>query len=213
MKKMLVAVLLVSWVISANADIIISQYYEGTSYNKWVELYNTGGSAVDLSAGNYYLGLWSNASREGWKGATGPNSTIALSGTLAAGATYLLSHSSATAPTYVSADLTSSTVCNFNGDDSLVLYVGSTYAFANVVDAFGLTGSGYADISYVRDPSISTGVNTDFNSDDWVQYAYTDVDTSNGTSRDLGQHAVIPEPMTASLFGIALAILGLIRRR
>ena len=52
-----------------------------------------------------------------------------------AGGTYLVSHGGQ-APAYAVANVASNNLL-FNGDDSVVLYTGSIYNFANVVDAFG----------------------------------------------------------------------------
>ena len=159
---------------SSMGGLIISQYYEGSSYNKWIEVYNPGPGSVDLDAGGYYVGCWNNDNREGWKTSTAPTRNVAMTGTLAAGETYLLSESRAVLPTYATANVTFTP--DFNGDDSVILYTGETFDFANVVDAFGVTGSGYANTSYVRSNTVTTGVNTDFNAADWVQYSNTEVD-------------------------------------
>lgn len=68
MMNKLIALGLVCFASAASGQIFISQYYEGTSNNKWIELYNAGASSVDLGAGGYRLGLWSNAAaRQSWK--------------------------------------------------------------------------------------------------------------------------------------------------
>lgn len=206
MKKLIAVGLICMAASAARADLIISQYYEGASNDKWIEIFNTGASSVDLTASAIRLGLWSNANRELWKSGTAPSASITLSGTLAANSTYLIRNSSAALPAYATADVSSGSL-TFNGDDSVVLYSGSTYAFANVLDAFGLTASTAADTSFVRNSSVLTGVNTDFNASDWTQYAVADVNTANSTSRDLDIHVVVPEPSTAALFGLAALLL------
>ena len=45
---------------AASADLLISQYIEGSSNNKAIELYNTSDSAVDL--GEYTLSFYFNGS-------------------------------------------------------------------------------------------------------------------------------------------------------
>src|SRR5690606_35138433 len=116
----------------------ISQYYEGASNNKWIELYNATASTIDLTAGDYRLGQWNNTSRELWKSGTAPNSTLVLTGTIAPGGTFLIRHTSAVLPSYANAQMTNGTVMGFNGDDSVVLYTGSTYAVSAIIDSFGL---------------------------------------------------------------------------
>src|SRR5690606_35770030 len=117
---------------------------------------NTGPAAVDLAAGNYQLSHWSNTGREGWKTDAAPTGTQALSGIIAPGATFVVEHTQAALPAYVVANASDASEggVNFNGDDSSVLWTGTTYAYANVVDAFAVTASGFADTSYVRQPTV-----------------------------------------------------------
>ena len=185
---------------SASGELIISQYYEGASSDKWIEIYNPGGTAVNLEEAGYRLGLWSNvANREGWKTGVAPNANIPLTGTLAAGGTLLIRNPSALLPSYAVADLDSSGVCNFTGDDSIVLYTGGTYAFANVVDAFGLTGNTAANKSFVRKTSVTAGVNTDFNADEWDEFSNAAVDSATpGLNEYLGYHSTGPAVFSVS---------------
>ncbi|MDY0144611.1 MAG: lamin tail domain-containing protein [Kiritimatiellia bacterium] len=173
---------------TTSGALIISQYYEGTSYNKWIEIYNPSASAVDLSAGEYYLGSWNNANREGWKTDVAPTKSTALTGTIAAGGTYLVNDSRATLPAYATANL--SFTLDYNEDDSVVLYTGATYAFANVVDAFGLLSSTAKDKSFVRKDTITAGVNTDFNAADWDAFTLEEVeDAAESTNERIGYHS------------------------
>ena len=197
---------------SCNASLIISQYYEGASSDKWIEIYNPGVAAVDLTAGSYRLGLWSNASREAWKSSTAPNSTAALTGSIAPGATLLLKNSAAALPAYASG--TAHTAVNFNGDDSVVLYTGAVFAFANVVDAFGALANSFADKSFTRKSTVTTGVNTDYNAADWNEHTLAVVAGATSTTPEyLGYHTTtaVPEPASAGL--LALGLLLLRRRR
>ena len=61
--------------------------------------------------------------------------TMALSGTIADGDVFVLAHASADAAILAQADVTNSSVINFNGDDAIVLRKGGA-----VVDAFGQIG-------------------------------------------------------------------------
>ena len=62
---------------AAPTDLFISEYVEGSSNNKAVELYNGTGAPIDLAAGGYQLQLFFN-------GAT-TSTNVALTGTVAAG--------------------------------------------------------------------------------------------------------------------------------
>ena len=94
------------------SDLLISEYIEGSSFNKALELYNGTGSDIDLA--NYSLELYSN-------GASTASQTLPLSGTLKNGDTYVLYHKDANADIKSKGDLENSTVINFNGDDAVVL--------------------------------------------------------------------------------------------
>ena len=113
---------------AATADLFISEYIEGSSFNKAIEIYNGTGGAIDLAAGNYTLELYSN-------GATSPNGTLALTGTIADGDVYVLANSNANGAILAVADITNNRVINFNGDDAVVLRKNGA-----VVDAFGQIG-------------------------------------------------------------------------
>ena len=173
---------------STSGALIISQYYEGTGYNKWIEIYNPGATAVDLAAAGYRLGQFSNSNRETWKTDGVPSLTVPLSGSIPAAGTYLVGHSSASNPVYAVANQAAG--WGFTGDDSVVLYTGGTYAFANVVDAFGLTGNTAADKSFVRKTSVTSGVNTDFNAADWDPFTVAQVEEAGATVNErVGYHS------------------------
>jgi uncharacterized protein len=106
-------------------DLFFSEYIEGSSNNKAIELYNPTAAALDLSL--YTVKLYSN-------GASTPTNTQVLSGTLAAGATLVLSNSGATAPFKPAGSIVSSVV-NYNGDDALTIEKSGT-----VIDRIGQVG-------------------------------------------------------------------------
>ncbi len=164
------------------SGLFFSEYIEGLSYNKAVEIFNGTGAAVDLSA--YTLELYSN-------GSPTQSQSMTLSGTVAHGDVYVVAHASAVAAILAEADATKSSVINFNGDDSLVLKESGS-----VVDAFGQIGFdpgtkwGSGDTSTLnhtlrRKTSISSGDNNPNDSFDpaseWDGYAQ---DTFDG----IGNH-------------------------
>ncbi len=125
--------------------VIISQYYEGASNDKYIELYNTSADPVDLT--DYRLTVWTNASAQNWKTATGsPNNNTSLSGiTIPGNSFWLLKNTGAAAPSYASTNANSTlsgALGGYNGNDSVVLYVGATNAIANIVDAVSFTELG-----------------------------------------------------------------------
>ncbi|MFA5443275.1 MAG: endonuclease [Bacilli bacterium] len=123
-------------------DLFISEYIEGASYNKAIEIYNGTGASVNLSG--YSLKLYSNGSKT-------VSQSLTLSGTLTNNDVHVLAHDSAAADILAVTDTTNQTVINFNGDDSVALFNGTT-----LIDLFG-------DITTGTDPGTSWTV-TDYNS-------------------------------------------------
>ncbi len=91
-------------------ELIISEYVEGSGFDKYVEIFNGSENSIDLSA--YDVQVYFN-------GSSGAGSTIALNGMLESGKAFVLAHPSATSwsgtPDLTSADL------GFNGNDVVLL--------------------------------------------------------------------------------------------
>ena len=116
------------------SDLLISEYVEGSSFNKAIEIYNGTAGDIDLGAGQYRLELYTN-------GASSPGNNVLLSGTLGAGDVLVLCHASADAAILAQCDVQSNGTINFNGDDALVLRKGSASAGnGSVVDSLGDVG-------------------------------------------------------------------------
>lgn len=138
-------------------ELFFSEYVEGSSNNKYIEVYNPTSSAVDLS--NYELRLYTN-------GAATPSTTNTLSGMLPAGEVIVYSNSGATV--YEGATTDASAV-NFNGDDAMALYNTSTGMFADIFGQIGCDpGSQWGvtatnetqDQTLRRNTDITSGVTT-----------------------------------------------------
>ncbi len=98
-------------------DLIISEYVEGSSSNKAIEIYNGTSNTVDLSG--YTLVQFNNGATR----STGTRYALPLSGLLETGTTYVIVNSNANISLRNYANLsTTSSVLNFNGDDALALY-------------------------------------------------------------------------------------------
>jgi hypothetical protein len=160
-------------VISA-ADLFFSEYIEGGSNNKAIEIYNGTGASVDLSV--YSVELYTN-------GAITPGNTLAMTGTLANGDVYVIYNSGSVAGIKDVGDV-ESTVTFFNGDDAFVLKKNGT-----IIDSFGqvgvdpgtawsANGVSTVDKTLVRKPTVTAGrtaATTLFDpSVEWIQY---DIDT------------------------------------
>ena len=112
----------------APTDLFFSEYVEGSSNNKALEIYNGTGVAVDLAAGGYQIQMFFN-------GSASAGLTLSLSGTIADGDVYVVAQASADAVIVAQADLTN-VAGWFNGDDAVVLLKGAT-----VLDVIGQIGS------------------------------------------------------------------------
>jgi hypothetical protein len=142
-----------------SGDLIISQYYEGSSSNKYIEVTNIGDSSIDLTG--YSIVSWNNSLSEEYKTATGlPDGNDAISldltslGSIEPGQTMVFTNTSAVSPIASgNADLSLAypSPFHFNGNDSVVIYSSATPNPANIVDAIGFTTSNEGkDKSFVR---------------------------------------------------------------
>jgi predicted extracellular nuclease len=113
---------------AATTDLFISEYIEGSSFNKAIEIYNGTGAPIDLGAGSYALELYSN-------GAVAATQSVFLAGMIADGDVFVVSRTDADPAILAVADQLAPLVINFNGDDAVVLRKGGA-----VIDAFGQTG-------------------------------------------------------------------------
>ncbi len=206
---------------TASAGLVISQYYEGTSNNKWIELFNSGATTVDLS--NYAIGTWSNANAEGYKSGAAPSNSVTLpSFSLPSGGVYLMSHGFAGVPLEITADYLNSNVINFNGNDSFAIYAAGAYSTSKLVDAIGFTESGNegVDKSFVRltlDPGYSLVAGSNATTFPAVWGSMTYVQANNalpGADAYLGVTSLtalapVPEPTAALFGGLIASALGL----
>ncbi|HEX6864279.1 MAG TPA: lamin tail domain-containing protein, partial [Thermoanaerobaculia bacterium] len=114
--------------VAANAaDLFFSEYLEGSSNNKALEIYNGTGAAINLGTAGYNVQMYFNGN---------PLSTLTinLTGTVADGDVYVIAQSLADAAILAQADQTNGSGW-FNGDDAVVLRKGTT-----VLDVIGQIG-------------------------------------------------------------------------
>ncbi len=116
---------------AAPTELFFSEYIEGSSNNKAIEIYNGTGSAINLATENYVLQQFFN-------GSTTAGLNISLTGTVAAGDVYVVAQASAAAAILAQADQTSGSGF-FNGDDAIVLRKGGTSG--TIVDVIGQVGN------------------------------------------------------------------------
>lgn len=166
--------------ITCFSQIIISQYYEGGGTNKWIELTNLGNSAVNTASPQLKLGLWSATGSAGNISFTGsPSNTYNLTVTIPAKGSVLIGNTgNGTEVPYLtaaSANETSNSVINFNGNDGVALLDASN----NIIDKFG-EGINAADISYVRSTSV-TAPNTTYTASEWTNTSLATVQGAAST--------------------------------
>ncbi len=108
-------------------ELFFSEYIEGSSNNKALEIFNGTGAPIDLAAQGYNVQMFFN-------GSTSAGLTINLTGTVVSGDVFVLAHGSANATILAQADQTNSAGW-FNGDDAVVLRKGTT-----IIDVIGQIG-------------------------------------------------------------------------
>jgi len=114
-------------VVAAPTDLFISEYVEGSSNSKAIELFNGTPVAVDLAAEGYQLKMYFN-------GSTSAGLTINLSGVVAPGRTHVIAQASAAPELLALAQQTNSSAW-FNGDDAIELVKSGA-----TIDAIGQKG-------------------------------------------------------------------------
>jgi hypothetical protein len=173
------------------SELFISEYIEGSSNNKALEIYNGTGSPVNLTAGAYGIQMFFN-------GSSTAGLTINLNGTIAPGDVFVIAQSSADPAILAQADQTSSAGW-FNGDDAVALVkAGQGLAMLDVIGQIGFDpgtewGSGdasTADNTLRRKGTIEAGdtdgTNAFVPSAEWVGFP-------NNTFDGLGSHTLTPE--------------------
>jgi len=183
---------LISLMFAQAADLFISEYVEGSSNNKAIEIFNGTGAAVDLS--NYSMKLASNGSPT-WS----TTNSVTLSGTLANNDVFVIANAQANPTILGVADMTH-TVTYFNGNDCLGLFHGDT--LIDIIGVLGtdpgtawpVAGTEGATLNHtlIRKPEVDSG-NTD-----WIAGAGTNMDNSEWIVHpqdyvdDLGSHTFDP---------------------
>ena len=172
-------------------QVIISQIYEGTSYNKYIEITNLGSTPVDLASPQLTIKTFNNKTDV----SAAATYTYNLTGTLAPGQCYLIRHGAATTPSYALTYTPGDTnVCaNFNGTgsssspststDIIALYNGTT-----LVDVFSWGTFQYLNQSFYRN-AVITGPNATWTPGEWTSVSNATVDAAAiNTIERLGYH-------------------------
>ena len=150
-------------VVSGCDELFFSEYAEGTSSNKYYEIYNPTANTISLSG--YSVSVFSNGNTT-----AGNTITFPAYATIAPNDVYVVANASADATILAFADTTSTTTY-YNGDDAVVLFNGT-----DTLDIIGVVGvdpgsswpvdtGATGEYTLVRKASISAGTT------DWAQSA------------------------------------------
>lgn len=153
---------------TGNADLFISEYVEGSSNNKYIEIYNPTNEVIDLSA--YAIDLNTNGGASWSKDGTGYSNYSELSGTIAAKSTIVYKNSNAT---IYPGEATVCNAINFNGNDPVGLFKNGV-----LIDIIGTFNGGSADFAKdvtLRRKSNVTAPSSTYNASQWETLSKDDV--------------------------------------
>lgn len=179
---------------AAPGDLLFSEYLEGSSNNKALEIYNPTSAPVDLAAAGYSVQQYTN-------GSTSVGLNVAITGTIAPGDVFVLAHSSSNPAILAQADQ-SANLGFFNGDDAVALVKGTL--IVDVIGQLGLDpgtewGTGLtstADNTLRRVPATCVGDSDGTDAFDpsvgWTGFA---IDTADGLGAHQADCGIAPPPV------------------
>jgi len=158
------------------SEIIISEYVEGSSNNKYIELYNASDATIDLNTNGYDLRLASNgggsfiATFSDW----GTFSQLASGGVIVLG--------KISTGIYPNVNIIDEDVINFNGNDAVGLFRNGL--LVDVVGDPNRSDSIIIDVTLRRKNTVMYGSST-YIPGEWIEYEKDNVD-------NLGSHSSNP---------------------
>lgn len=200
---------------SLATDLIISEYVEGSASNKYIEIFNGTGAAVNLA--DYRLRLFAN-------GASSPSNDVLLSGSLPNNSTIVYRNTSAT---IYGGSSTINAAVNFNGDDAIALYKISTSSYVDIIGVIGndpgtqwvLGGNSTLDQTLVRNASVSSGVSVNPTgtgsgafltlSTEWTEFAIDNVSNLGSHTFNAGGPTYVPGYQDLAVSGTSQTVSGL----
>ncbi len=152
-----------------NADLFISEYVEGSSNNKYIEIYNPTNETIDLSS--YSLDLNTNGGESWSKDGEGFSSYSELSGTIGAKSTIVYKHDEAA---IFEGEATTCGAANFNGNDPVGLFKNGT--LIDIVGTFYYGGKpDFAKDVTLRRKSTVTVPSSTYDASQWETLSKDDV--------------------------------------
>ncbi|MGB5383826.1 MAG: lamin tail domain-containing protein [Lutimonas sp.] len=175
-----------------DGPLLISQYYQGTGFNKWIEVTNT--SNQEVTEGQFYLCTYRNETAFNPHNQK-PSATRAIP-TLKPGESILFCDAQAIIPSYA-LDLPriSSTTASITGNDMLIISsTNDDLSWQNRIDVIGKAGQWTEPASYVRKYGCHEAKPYSvFHVDDWSTPSLNEInEAENGFSKRLGAHYTGP---------------------
>jgi hypothetical protein len=173
------------------SDLFISEYEEGSSYNKAIEIFNPTSGTVDLS--NYRLLVFFN-------GVDTAQGIFKLHGSVASNSVWVGCHGSADSLIKSVADTTSSFVINWNGNDAVALVNTATSDTVDIIGEIGVdpgsdgwvVGAGTTrDHTLVRHADVQQGTTV------WSESAFQWTVYDQNDFSNLGSHTMTPCDITS----------------
>ena len=207
MRRLLLLIALVLLGAPANATLMITEVVEGSGKNQAIELYNIGATPIDLSSWTLDLYL---------DGSPVPSKSIALSGTILPGDTFVIVRNKADPALIALADMLTKQL-KFDGNDAIVLRDGPDPVL-DAVDHIGQVGfdpitewgtglSSTRDNTLSRDPSVTSpdpNIYASFDpSIDWIGYPTDYIGGLGSPPIPVSE----PPPLAMLLSGLAFFIL------
>ncbi len=172
-----------------NHPLIISQYYEGSANNKWIEITNT--SNLTSPENKYYLALFRNSDTENPIGLK-PYRRVSIPTIKANESLKFCATLNVAEPVYaLDGNEIKTSVCGFTGDDILIISTSDLESsWEDKTDIVGRSGNWGSNLSLVRNYGCNASLpNTGFNESDWITYPIIDVNqANNGSNEMLGVH-------------------------
>ena len=150
----------------SGTELYISEYVEGGSFNKYIELYNPTEQDIDLS--QYTLGMH-NYSKDAAGGNDNGIKTQVLSGTLKSKQVIVYKHTDAVAYTGKVVDL-GTDVMNFNGNDPIILYKGE-----EIIDFLGVDNAQFGKDVTLRRKADAAAPSATYDENQWEKSGTDDV--------------------------------------
>lgn len=173
---------------SGEGDLFFSEYVEGSSHNKALEIFNGTGATVDLTG----YQIWRISNGGDWM--EGESNAVDLSGALADGDVFIVCNSSASPEILAVSDLIGTTATYYNGNDAVGLAKNGV-----LIDAIGTDGTDPGDAGWSVAGTESATVNHTLIRKEIITEGTTNWALSAGTNTDDSQWIVMEQDDISNL--------------